>query len=381
MATPDPDPFAAFKGRPCPDWFATPSWGVFVHWGLYSVPAWAPRGRDLHDLMVYDYDDVNALTPYAEWYANAMRLPGSATAAHHARVWGGAPYEDFRAPFEAAAQAFDAEAWVDLFAEAGATYVVFVAKHHDGYCLWPTQVENPHRPGWHSARDFVGELADATRARGLRFGLYYSGGLDWTFHHAPIRDLGDMLACVPTGADYRAYALAQVRELIDRHRPSILWNDIAWPDKADLPGLFTHYYARVPDGVINDRWLGERDLFAGLRDPAARAAFNARMKAALAASGGAFATTPPPHCDFRTVEYGLGARPDGGKWEACRGVGASFGHNTAEIDADFLTHAGFRAARDATLAEGGNFLINLGPQANGSIPEPQRAALLPSAGG
>jgi alpha-L-fucosidase len=368
--------YADFADRPCPAWFAKPQLGIFVHWGLYSVPAWAPSGRDLRDLMLNAYDDVNALTPYAEWYANAMRLRDSATAAHHANVWGGAPYEAFRAPFEAAAAAFDADAWADVFARAGATYVVMVTKHHDGYCLWPTTVENPHRPGWHSRRDFVGELAVAVRKRAMRFGVYYSGGLDWTFHHEPIRDLGDMLACVPTGDDYRAYAAAQVRELIDRYAPSVVWNDIAWPDKRDIPDLFASYYAAVPDGVVNDRWLGESALFAALRDPTNRAGFNARMKDSLRASGGAFAATPPPHCDFRTVEYGLGTIPDGKPWEACRGIGHSFGHNTDEHEADFLTHEGLTTARKATSAQGGNLLINVGPMADGTIPDVQRRALL-----
>ena len=107
--------------------------------------------------------------------------------------------------------------------------MVLVAKHHDGYCLWPTGVDNPCRPGWHSRRDVVGELAGAVRAAGMRFGLYYSGGLDWTFDDRPLGSMADVLAAVPRG-EYPAYAEAQVRELIDRYRPSVLWNDIAWPD-------------------------------------------------------------------------------------------------------------------------------------------------------
>src|SRR5690606_319674 len=118
----------------------------------------------------------------AEWYDNALRDPTSPTSAHHRQHHGDAPYDAFRAPFDAASQAFDAGAWADLFARAGARYVVFVTKHHDGYCLWPTDVPNPWKPGWNSERDFVGELAEAVRARGMRFGLYYSGGLDWTAH-------------------------------------------------------------------------------------------------------------------------------------------------------------------------------------------------------
>jgi alpha-L-fucosidase len=107
-------------------------------------------------------DDGWAHLPYTEWYPNSILFPDSEAARHHAAVHGGKPYAAFRADFDRAAEAFDAGAWADLFAEAGARYAVFVTKHHDGYCLWPTDVPNPHRPGWHSARDFVGELAAAS---------------------------------------------------------------------------------------------------------------------------------------------------------------------------------------------------------------------------
>jgi alpha-L-fucosidase len=278
--------FDAFTSRPCPAWFQGADFGIFIHWGMYAVPAFAPRGRAIHDLMRDHYDDMNAHIPYAEWYENAMRLPGSPTAAHHKANYGDRPYTAFRAEFDEAARAFDANAWADLFSQAGARYVVFVTKHHDGYCLWPTKVANPWRPGWNTKRDFVGELADAVRARGMRFGLYYSGGLDWTARPEPIANLGDMFACVPTERAYAEYAAAQLRELIDRYEPSVLWNDIAWPSKAQVPELFAHYYKRVPDGVVNDRWFAEETLFNSLRDPANRASFNAMIKARIAASTG-----------------------------------------------------------------------------------------------
>jgi alpha-L-fucosidase len=354
-----------FAARPCPSWFATPQLGIFIHWGLYSVPAFAPRGRSIHDLLRDDYEGACAHVPYAEWYANAMRIPGSATEAYHQRGYGDAPYADFRGPFDAASQAFDADNWADLFAQAGAGYVVFVTKHHDGYCLWPTEVANPHRPGWHSERDFVGELAAAVRARGIHFGVYYSGGLDWTFHHEPIRNIGDMLAGVPIDDAYRAYAAAQMRELIDRYQPSILWNDIGWPDDRDLPALFDYYYRAVPDGVVNDRWAGDASRTGALQDPANRATFNAMVKASIAAGGSLM--SPPRHADFRTIEYGLGTPPEVGAWEACRGVGLSFGYNRAEQLDDYLTPVAFAAMRNETMAAGGNLLINIGPMADGSI--------------
>jgi alpha-L-fucosidase len=372
---PDQD-FSAFVNRPCPDWYERPQLGVFIHWGMFAVPAYAPGGVSITDLFRTDYDNAMAISPYAEWYWNAMRVPGSPTAAHHARVHGGRPYESFREDFEAAAEAFDANAWADLFAQSGAGYVVLVAKHHDGYCLWPSAVENPRLPGWASQRDYVGELAQAVRARGMRFGLYYSGGLDWTFFHTPISNFGDMLACVPTSDDYRRYAAAQVRELIARYKPSVLWNDIAWPSGDDLPGLFAGYYAAVPDGVINDRWLAMTPLFESLRDPATLAGFNAMVKARIAEAGGELDNPAPPHCDFRTVEYSTGGHMGGKKWEACRGLGLAFGYNQDERTADYMTGAQLIDLYRTITNRGGNLLINAGPMANGAIPDMQRDPLL-----
>ena len=370
------DVTVSYMGRACPEWYAKPQLGIFIHWGIFAIPAYAPGGVSIADLFKTDYDDAMAISPYAEWYWNAMRVPSSPTAERHARVYGNLPYESFRKEFEAAAEAFDANAWADHFAASGAGYMVFVTKHHDGFCLWPTDVENPHKPGWHSKRDFVGELADAVRARGMKFGLYYSGGLDWTFHHLPISNFGDMLACVPTSDDYRAYAAAQVRELVERYKPSVLWNDIAWPSDADIPDLFAHYYANVPDGVVNDRWLGASAMFESLRDPAARAGFNDMVKARIAEAGGELENPAPPHCDFRTVEYSTGEHMGEKKWEACRGLGLAFGYNQDERTEDYMTGAALTDLYRKLTARGGNLLINVGPMANATIPDVQKQPLL-----
>lgn len=366
--------FSAFAGRACPQWYARPQLGIFIHWGIFAVPAYAPPGTAITSLLHSDYDEAFVHVPYAEWYENALRFPHSQTAQRHARLWPGRAYRDFRADFDTAAAAFDANAWADLFAQSNAGYVVFVTKHHDGYCLWPTDVANPHAPGWHSSRDFVGELADAVRARGMRFGVYYSGGLDWRFDATPIGNFGDMFAAVPLDPAYTGYACAQLRELISRYRPSVLWNDIAWPDEATLPALFADYYDAVPDGVINDRWLADRALFTALHDDAGRRGFNDVIKASLA--GGTELPAPaPPHCDFRTVEYADGVHMGDQKWESCRGIGLAFGYNAAETEGDFLTGpALIDLYRDVT-GRGGNLLLNLGPRADGSIPQSQLAPL------
>ena len=97
------------------------------------------------------------------------------------------PYEAFKDPFLAGLKDWDPAAWAESFRDAGARYVVLVTKHHDGFCLWPSGVQNPERGQWFTERDIVGELAAAVRAAGLRFGVYYSGGIDWTFNPEPLR--------------------------------------------------------------------------------------------------------------------------------------------------------------------------------------------------
>ena len=106
-------------------------------------------------------------------------------------LWGNAPYQDFREPFVAMLERWDPAPWADLFAKAGAQYVVHVTKHHDGFCLWPSDVPNPHEKDWAAPRDVAGDLAAAVRARGMRFGVYYSGGLDWTFEPRAMRGIAD----------------------------------------------------------------------------------------------------------------------------------------------------------------------------------------------
>jgi alpha-L-fucosidase len=359
--------------RPCPAWFARPQLGIFIHWGIFTIPAWAPPGRAIHTLMGEDYDRSAVLTPYSEWYENALRVEASPTRLRHAQLYGDKPYSDFRPEFDAASAAFDADQWADFFAECGATYVVFVTKHHDGYCLWPTGIGNPHRPGWNTQRDFAGELGEAVRRRGMRYGLYYSGGLDWTFRDTPIANIGDMFACVPTEEDYRRYAFDQATELIARYKPDVFWNDICWPHGEDVPRLLAHYYSQVPEGVTNDRWFADSGFFNSLRDAETRAGFNAMLKARSAT--GQQEEMPAPHADFRCVEFGLGVIPENRKWEACRGLGLGFGYNQAERPEDYLTPDQLIALYRDVTGKGGNLLINVGPMADGTIPDIQQAPL------
>ena len=324
-----------------PPWFDDAKLGIFIHWGLYSVPAWAPlRTGDL----------ARGENAYAEWYENSLRIPGSPTAEHHAATYGDAPYADFRAPFESMLATWDPAPWADLFAEAGAGYVVLTTKHHDGYLLWPSAHPNPHRDDWQSPRDVVGDLAGAVRARGQRFGVYYSGGFDWTFEPGPIDSVQSFLSTMPTGAEYTGYVDDHFRELVERYRPSVLWNDIGMPSEAGLSDLLVDYLTAVPDGTINDRFLTAE----GRQAPRAERHYRS---------------------DFATPEYASFDTPKRFKWETCRGIGASFGFNRDETDEHHLPVDELVRSFVDIVAKGGNLLLNVGPTGEGDIPELQASRL------
>jgi alpha-L-fucosidase len=324
-----------------PPWFDDAKLGIFIHWGLYSVPAWAPlRSGSIE----------RGENAYAEWYENSMRIEGSPTAEHHAAAYGDAPYASFRGPFESMLTTWDPTPWAELFALAGAGYVVLTTKHHDGYLLWPSAHRNPHRDDWQSDRDVVGDLADAVRAQGLRFGVYYSGGFDWTFDPGPIDSVPAFLATMPDSDRYGRYVDDHFRELVDRYRPSVLWNDIGMPTEVGLSDLLVDYLTAVPDGTINDRFLTK---------------------------AGRLAPAPDRHyrSDFATPEYKSFDTAKRFKWETCRGIGASFGFNRAETDAHHLPVDELVRSFVDIVAKGGNLLLNVGPTGDGDIPELQASRL------
>ncbi|HTQ13569.1 MAG TPA: alpha-L-fucosidase [Rhizomicrobium sp.] len=361
-----------------PEWYEDAKFGIFIHWGMWAIPAFASRSGSISDAFRDHYDTAVARTPYTEWYWNAIRVPESESARHHREVWRDAPYESFREPFLEGVRQWRPAEWADLFAAAGARYVVFVTKHHDGYCLWPSKVKNPHQADWTCPRDIVGELAEAVRGRGMKFGVYYSGGIDWTFNREPIRTLADFMASAP-GGDYPAYAEAQTRELIGRYRPSVLWNDISWP--ARLPGqlkLFADYYNAVPEGVINDRWMPVSWRTRMLRFKAMRKRLDAAIRKRLQGRDAPRGVTPPkpPHFDFRTPEYTTFPDIQRRKWEATKGMSHSFGFNRRDTDADYESVASLVHGFIDTVSKNGNLLLNVGPRGEDArIPAEQVARL------
>jgi alpha-L-fucosidase len=312
---------------------------------------------------------------YAEWYGNSVRVPGSPTARWHHEHYGDAPYESFADDLSKTLQDWDPAPWADLFAAAGARYVVFTTKHHDGYALWPTAHDNPHRPGWHTERDVVGDVADAVRSKDMRFGCYYSGGYDWTFEAGPVDSVVDLVATLPVGRDYAEYVDAHYRELVARYRPSILWNDIGMPTREGLAELLADYVEAVPDGTYNDRFIAwPRRLVRAARVPAVNAVLDA-IAGRLHGKGTGVKAKRPRRGDYATPEYRTFDEPVRFPWETCRGLGKSFGYNRAEGESHHLSVEELVRSFLDVVAKGGNLLLNVGPDGDGVIPELQASRL------
>jgi len=215
------------------------------------------------------------------------------------------------------------------------------------------------------------------RDKGMKFGVYYSGGVDWTFNREPLRTMADFMGSTPGGA-YPAYAEAQTRELIARYAPSILWNDISWPAPLEPElALFADYYNTIPDGVVNDRWLPMTTERESLRDPERRRALDAVLKERMKASASRGVVPQlPPHCDFRTPEYAAFDRISAKKWEATRGMSHSFGYNRRDTDADYESVESLVRSFIDTVSKNGNLLLNVGPRGeDAQIPDEQIARL------
>jgi alpha-L-fucosidase len=322
----------SLKTHAVPEWFHDAKLGIFIHWGLYSVPAFAPPTGELGKV---DWNTWFYKNPYAEWYLNSLRLTTSETAKRHAEKYGADfDYYRFSETFHKESEKWDPNKWADVIQSTGAGYAVLTTKHHDGFALWPSKVKHPKRNDLTTKRDFTGELTSAVRKKGLRMGLYYSGGLDWTFETKPVAKMADLATTAPKSQDYADYADAHWRELIERYEPAVLWNDISYPKLGKITEIFADYYNRFPEGLVNSR-------------------FNT------------------PHIDFTTPEYTKYDKIVEKKWETCRGLGFSFGYNQVEDGRHVIAADKLVEMLIDIVSKNGNLLLNIGPKPDGSISEIQ----------
>jgi len=307
--------------RGYPQWFSDAKLGIFIHWGVYSVPAYASKEG------------------YAEWYYRGLMTQDSARVEFQKRNYGvDFQYKDFDNMFKA--ELWNPDEWAELFKNSGAKYVLLVSKHHDGYCLW----DSKYAPGWNSVeggpkRNIVADLTEAVRAKGLKMGFYYSLP-EWTNPlHVWCEDAPDSI-----GNYVDNHLIPQFKELVSTYKPSVLFTDGEWWNTSEqwhARELISWYYNLVgDDAIVNDRW----------------------------GSGGQHG--------FRTPEYSSGITATDRPWAECRGLGRSFGLNRNEPLSNYLTSNELIRHFVQLVAGGGGMTLNVGPAADGTIPLLQQERLL-----
>ncbi len=337
-AQPYENDWESLDTRPIPNWFEDAKFGIFIHWGVYSVPAWRKLEPGLY-------------ASYAEWYyARVMFNPDNGGEEFHNKNYGADfEYRDFAPMFRA--ELFDPGLWAELFQRAGARYVVLTSKHHDGYCLWPTK--SPYKKAWNSMdvgphRDLVGDLTAAVRTKGMKMGLYYSN-IEWESSWTHRTESGYYL---PDGVvekykipenSYVEHMNSQLKELVNNYQPSLIFADGGewdgseeyWRTKDFLAWLYNDSPVK-DEVVVNDRFAKNM---------------------------------PGNHGDYYSSEYqdmkGVEASHP---WEESRGVGGSYGFNRAENIDDYSTSEELIHELIDIVSRGGNLLLNVGPTADGRIP-------------
>ena len=320
--------WASLDQRPTPQWFLDAKFGVFIHWGVYSVPAWGVVGQ------------------YSEWYWRRITETSAKQAPwreFHQKNYGETfNYAEFAPHFRA--ELYDAKQWADLFARAGVKYVVPTSKHHDGFAMWPSaEADKTWGRAWNAVsngprRDLLGELAEATRAAGLKFGFYYSL-YEW-FNPLWLHDRPRYV---------KEHMTPQFKDVVARYKPAIIFSDGEW----DLPSkdwhseellawLFNESACRA-EVVINDRWGKD-----------------CRHK----------------HGGYWTTEYAAGLQDASHPWEESRGMAFSYGYNRAERIDDYKTGREFILVLIDLVSRGGNLLLDIGPAADGTIPPIMEQRLL-----
>lgn len=348
---PDWDSLMAYR---VPAWFRDAKFGVFIHWGVYSAPAFGN-----------------------EWYPRNMYIKGSAAYEYHRAVYGDQSkfgYKDFIPMFKA--ERFDPEAWIDLFAGAGARYVVPVAEHCDGFAMYDSSVTVWDAARMGPRRDVVGALEKATRARGLRFGVsshraehwfWYDGGRAYPsdvndpryvglYGPAAPRNLpGDPPGAEPDPAHLERWLppsqaflddwLARTSELVDKYQPELIYLDwwINHPAfEPDLRRLAAYYYDQAAS-----RGQGPVLTFKEMAMPEGAAVLD--------------------------IERGKLDELRLTPWQTDTSVSVnSWGYVRDDV---YRTPRSLICDLVDVVSKNGNLLLNVGPRADGTIPEEARAVL------
>lgn len=310
--------------RPVEGWFENSKFGIFIHWGPYSVPAFTPKGT------------------YSEWYQYWLqskslfgngKFKGDEVYQYHNKTYGKHfDYYEFGDMFKA--DLFDAIEWASLFEQSGAKYIVLTTKHHDGFTLWPSKEANDRGFAWNSMeigpkRDLVGELTKAVQSTSVKMGFYYSL-YEW-YHPWWLNDKERFVS---------EHFHPQFKDLVESYQPDLLWGDGEWEmedEKWKTPELMAWLFneSSVKDKVvINDRW-GK-----GIRQN---------------------------HGGYYTTEYEAGKTFDK-PWEECRGMGFSFGYNQNEDAQDYNSTRALLLMLIDIVSNGGNLLLDIGPDSRGNIP-------------
>ncbi len=311
-------------------WFQDARFGMFIHWGLYAIPA---RG---------------------EWVRSVERIPNDAYQ----------PYFDEFDPID-----YDPKAWARAAKEAGMRYVVMTAKHHDGFCLFDSALTDYKATNTKAGRDLIREYVDAFRAEGLAVGFYYSI-IDW--HHPDYPHFGDRQHPERDneafrGAEhnfdrYLAYMHGQVRELMTNYgKIDLLWFDFSYPPLTGEAWRATELVNMV------------RELQPGI-------ILNNRLEASGEGFGSLMTDSPAVYSgDFVSPEQIIppsGVRKSDGEpvaWEACVTMNGNWGY----AQRDFFYKSPEMLIRKLVecVSKGGNMLLNVGPDARGNIPERSLDAL------
>jgi len=369
----------SLKKHEVPQWYHDAKLGIFITWGPYAVPAYAPT--DLGDIseIIYKYGYKTYLknNPYAEWYVNTMKIEGSPTQNYHRDTYGeNASYDQFATEFNASIKQWDPEWWATLFQQIHARYIVLTANHMDGFLLWPSKYPNPKKANWNATRNVVGELAEAVRSKGIKLGIYHLCVMDDTWNPYIMQAASDAFAHVPADPAFSEYIDHHYYEIIDQWKPDILWNDIGYPPYGNLYEIIAHYYNTVENGLINDRWLVFSNRLLWLMKKFSLARKLAEWAQRRAFKKGGAGNPFPVLYDYRTLEYVIPPKILKAKWECCRGIGRSFGYNQMETDAHCLSVPDLIHLFADIVSKNGNLLLNIGPKPDGTIPDLQMKRLL-----